>query len=74
MREGGRPFLTLDRLSESLGTESGIGAGEYLERCGNRFREASESRVICGLEIPRSYFGEKGESGRIRETGIDVEQ
>nr|WP_300898513.1 hypothetical protein [uncultured Acetatifactor sp.] len=43
------------RLSESLETEAGIGAGQYLERWGKRFRGASESRMICGLEIPGGY-------------------
>ena len=44
-----------DGLSESLETEAGIGAGQYLERWGKRFRGASESRVIYGLEIPGGY-------------------
>jgi len=50
----------IDRLSESLEAESGIGGGQHLEKWGNRLRGASESRVICSLKIPRGYFGRKG--------------
>ena len=43
------------RFLESLEAESGIEAGGCLETWGNRSKGVLESRVICGLEIPRGY-------------------
>ncbi len=45
----------VDRRSEFLGTESGMGVGQRLEQWGNRLRGDWESREICGLETRRAY-------------------
>ena len=44
-----------DRLSEFQKVKSGIVAGRHLEKWRNRYQGFPESRVICGLEIPRGY-------------------
>ena len=48
-----------DRLSEFQKVKSGIVAGRRLEKGRNRSQGFPESRVICGLEIPRGYQHEK---------------
>lgn len=37
--------------------ESGIEAGQHLEKRGNGSKGVQERSVICGLEIPRGYVG-----------------
>ncbi len=56
--EAGRKHGKINRLSEFQKAESGIVAGRHLEKWGNRSKGVPESRVICGLEIPRGYITE----------------
>ena len=56
-------MLRLDRLSEFQKVKSGIVAGGHLEKGRNRTQGFPESRVICGLEIPRGYGIGKGGAG-----------
>ena len=53
--EAGCWAVVRNRLSEFQKVESGIAAGGHPERWGNRSKGVFESRVICGLEIPRGY-------------------
>lgn len=43
-------------LSESQGTELGIGSGKIPGKAGNWSKRFLESRKISGMEIPRSYI------------------
>ena len=54
----------LNRLSEFQEAESGIGAGQHLEKWGDCSDGVPESRVIYGLEIPRGYQKESEGSGQ----------
>lgn len=47
-------------LSESQGTELGIGSGKIPGKAGNWSKRFLESRKISGMEIPRSYIQDKG--------------
>ena len=44
-----------NRLSEFQQVKTGIVAGRHLEKRRNRSQGFPESRVICGLGIPRGY-------------------